>query len=320
MSKRLAYTQSQSEQSLLHDRTMHRLKVLKANLNPINYRLIYESNIGDKPKLVNAIDDLVQSDNSLTDMTAIRLTQQHITAHEIEEEQSHIAFHQQVVYAFEEISKRLDEQSELIKELSKSPEDLRFYLSKLTRSNALLSKKTKSTLTNVMALRAKSISDKEVTYTDLVTGLKNELHMQQMLPELIRQKGDKKALLALFDIDNFDLFNQINGHHLADSLLRSAAKYFDAFRQNGKGFSWRIGADEFLIVIVTDKADESVALLKAVHDKMNRLQFKEKNIADIRMSMSVIESSDDFIESINRVYRALEVIKNTAGVAIHVGE
>jgi diguanylate cyclase (GGDEF)-like protein len=121
------------------------------------------------------------------------------------------------------------------------------------------------------------------------------------------------------DIDHFDLFNITHGHYLGDSLLRSCAKLFDeSLTGDHKGFAWRSGPDEFISIIISDDVDIQLSVFEELHSKLNRLQFTDKGIDDIHCSMSVIESSSDFEETVNRLYRALDVIKNTAGKAIHV--
>jgi diguanylate cyclase (GGDEF)-like protein len=319
VTKRISYNVGSGEQVRIHTETIALMKSLKANPNPINYRLVYEAVIGDNTILSNVVYGMVQSKEQLTDIAAIRLSQKYLTSHENEEEHNYINFHIQVIEAFEYLLDKLNEQQGLIKDLSKYPDDVRFYISKLTRSNNILLKKTKSTKTDMVALRAKMVGSKEAVYTDLVTQLKNELHMKHVLPEVLKRNSSNKLLIALYDIDHFDLFNVSHGHYLADSLLRSCAKLFDEiFKGERKGFTWRSGPDEFVSIIISDDVEEQLAIFEELYNKINRLQFSDKGVGDIHCSMSIIEASADFEESINRAYRALDVVKNTAGKALHV--
>ena len=319
MSKRIAYNVGGNEQVKYHTETISLMRNLKSNPNPINYRLVYEAVVGDNPILTNTIYAMAQSNDQLTDIAAIRLSQKFLTSHENDEEHNYINFHIQVIDAFEYLLEKLNEQQELIKDLTKHPDDLRFYISRLTRSNNILLKKAKSTKTDMVALRAKMVGSKEAIYTDLLTQLKNELHMKHVLPEILKRTSTNKILVALYDIDHFDLFNITHGHYLGDSLLRSCAKLFDeSLTGDHKGFAWRSGPDEFISIIISDDVDIQLSVFEELHSKLNRLQFTDKGIDDIHCSMSVIESSSDFEETVNRLYRALDVIKNTAGKAIHV--
>jgi diguanylate cyclase len=319
VSKRIAYNVGGNEQVKYHTETISLMRNLKSNPNPINYRLVYEAVVGDNPILTNTIYAMAQSNDQLTDIAAIRLSQKFLTSHENDEEHNYINFHIQVIDAFEYLLEKLNEQQELIKDLTKHPDDLRFYISRLTRSNNILLKKTKSTKTDMVALRAKMVGSKEAIYTDLLTQLKNELHMKHVLPEILKRTSTNKILVALYDIDHFDLFNITHGHYLGDSLLRSCAKLFDeSLTGDHKGFAWRSGPDEFISIIISDDVDIQLSVFEELHSKLNRLQFTDKGIDDIHCSMSVIESSSDFEETVNRLYRALDVIKNTAGKAIHV--
>jgi diguanylate cyclase len=319
VSKRIAYNVGGNEQVKYHTETISLMRNLKSNPNPINYRLVYEAVVGDNPILTNTIYAMAQSNDQLTDIAAIRLSQKFLTSHENDEEHNYINFHIQVIDAFEYLLEKLNEQQELIKDLTKHPDDLRFYISRLTRSNNILLKKTKSTKTDMVALRAKMVGSKEAIYTDLLTQLQNELHMKHVLPEILKRTSTNKILVALYDIDHFDLFNITHGHYLGDSLLRSCAKLFDeSLTGDHKGFAWRSGPDEFISIIISDDVDIQLSVFEELHSKLNRLQFTDKGIDDIHCSMSVIESSSDFEETVNRLYRALDVIKNTAGKAIHV--
>jgi diguanylate cyclase (GGDEF)-like protein len=319
VSKRIAYNVGGNEQVKYHTETISLMRNLKSNPNPINYRLVYEAVVGDNPILTNTIYAMAQSNDQLTDIAAIRLSQKFLTSHENDEEHNYINFHIQVIDAFEYLLEKLNEQQELIKDLTKHPDDLRFYISRLTRSNNILLKKAKSTKTDMVALRAKMVGSKEAIYTDLLTQLKNELHMKHVLPEILKRTSTNKILVALYDIDHFDLFNITHGHYLGDSLLRSCAKLFDeSLTGDHKGFAWRSGPDEFISIIISDDVDIQLSVFEELHSKLNRLQFTDKGIDDIHCSMSVIESSSDFEETVNRLYRALDVIKNTAGKAIHV--
>ena len=319
MSKRIAYNVGGNEQVKYHTETISLMRNLKSNPNPINYRLVYEAVVGDNPILTNTIYAMAQSNDQLTDIAAIRLSQKFLTSHENDEEHNYINFHIQVIDAFEYLLEKLNEQQELIKDLTKHPDDLRFYISRLTRSNNILLKKAKSTKTDMVALRAKMVGSKEAIYTDLLTQLKNELHMKHVLPEILKRTSTNKILVALYDIDHFDLFNITHGHYLGDSLLRSCAKLFDeSLTGDHKGFAWRSGPDEFISIIISGDVDIQLSVFEELHSKLNRLQFTDKGIDDIHCSMSVIESSSDFEETVNRLYRALDVIKNTAGKAIHV--
>jgi diguanylate cyclase (GGDEF)-like protein len=319
VSKRIAYNVGGNEQVKYHTETISLMRNLKSNPNPINYRLVYEAVVGDNPILTNTIYAMAQSNDQLTDIAAIRLSQKFLTSHENDEEHNYINFHIQVIDAFEYLLEKLNEQQELIKDLTKHPDDLRFYISRLTRSNNILLKKAKSTKTDMVALRAKMVGSKEAIYTDLLTQLKNELHMKHVLPEILKRTSTNKILVALYDIDHFDLFNITHGHYLGDSLLRSCAKLFDeSLTGDHKGFAWRSGPDEFISIIISGDVDIQLSVFEELHSKLNRLQFTDKGIDDIHCSMSVIESSSDFEETVNRLYRALDVIKNTAGKAIHV--
>jgi diguanylate cyclase (GGDEF)-like protein len=61
--------------------------------------------------------------------------------------------------------------------------------------------------------------------------------------------------LALFDLNNFKRYNDTYGHPAGDELLRRLARRLkDATRSSGTAY--RLGGDEFCVLLNTDKRDE----------------------------------------------------------------
>lgn len=89
-----------------------------------------------------------------------------------------------------------------------------------------------------------------MTVIDPVTGLFNRRHFDRELEkELGRAKRYGRQLsLALLDIDNFKLFNDLNGYVTGDAILKHVAAVLrECFRESDTVTRW--GGDEFAVLL-----------------------------------------------------------------------
>jgi diguanylate cyclase (GGDEF)-like protein len=88
-----------------------------------------------------------------------------------------------------------------------------------------------------------------LTYTDVLTGLPNRARFNQVLLEYAEQtKGGWGILFA--DLDNLKVVNDTFGHGAGDELIQIIALRIAAVA--GKDRAYRIGGDEFAIVVEND--------------------------------------------------------------------
>jgi diguanylate cyclase (GGDEF)-like protein len=104
---------------------------------------------------------------------------------------------------------------------------------------------------NVLLLDA---SRKEAQ-TDALTGLGNRRAMSAALDEVVGLGPDSDpAVLVLFDLNGFKLYNDQFGHVAGDSLLSHLGlRLRDAVGSLGKAY--RLGGDEFCVLLRSDRAD-----------------------------------------------------------------
>jgi diguanylate cyclase (GGDEF)-like protein len=96
--------------------------------------------------------------------------------------------------------------------------------------------------------------------TDALTGLPNRRALMEMLDWI--DEGAWPAVLALYDLDGFKLYNDRYGHPAGDVLLqRLASRLGAAMSPRAKAF--RIGGDEFCVVVDPDEAEAVLAAADA---------------------------------------------------------
>ncbi len=103
-----------------------------------------------------------------------------------------------------------------------------------------------------------------ITRTDGLTGLFNERYFAEILHA--RQELKKPFTLLYLDLDRFKPVNDTYGHDVGDELLKEVARRIQGCIRD-EDFAFRIGGDEFAIVLAAELADEplriKVDLLKA---------------------------------------------------------
>lgn len=98
-----------------------------------------------------------------------------------------------------------------------------------------------------------------LSITDSLTGLFNQRHFYSRLrDEVLRSKRQRHRLaLILFDLDNFKIYNDTNGHLAGDEVLRTVGRLINKCIRVGVDSGYRYGGDEFGVILID--SDLSVA-------------------------------------------------------------
>ena len=109
----------------------------------------------------------------------------------------------------------------------------------------------------------------ELAYRDALTGVGNrrglEEHLDLALHEAEREGRDLAVVLC--DLDNLKELNDTHGHHAGDDALRLVADALVA-EADGGGEVYRVGGDEFCLVLLDGGADRGVAVGRRVLDRL----------------------------------------------------
>jgi two-component system cell cycle response regulator len=106
-------------------------------------------------------------------------------------------------------------------------------------------------------------SSQHEAITDALTGLGNRRQMNQALADaLARGQDSPAAVLMMFDLDGFKLYNDHFGHLAGDTMLTHLGHRLRE-AVSGVGSAYRLGGDEFCVLLRCDPADADVHIAAA---------------------------------------------------------
>ncbi len=106
---------------------------------------------------------------------------------------------------------------------------------------------------------------KELSVTDPLTGLFNRRYLQDRFSEEIHrsERHDLIFSIAMFDIDDFKLFNDKEGHLAGDDVLKKVASTAHGCLRANDILS-RFGGEEFLVIMPQTNKDEALAVAERI--------------------------------------------------------
>lgn len=106
-----------------------------------------------------------------------------------------------------------------------------------------------------------------MSFTDPLTGVGNRRKLTADLNERRSASAPEQPLaLALFDLDGFKGYNDRFGHSAGDALLTKLATRL-AMAVSGQGAAYRLGGDEFCVLVAARTPTQLGAASKALSDK-----------------------------------------------------
>jgi diguanylate cyclase (GGDEF)-like protein len=123
-----------------------------------------------------------------------------------------------------------------------------------------------------------------LTLTDPLTGLGNRRALERDLPLAMHRSGRQGEALALLylDIDHFKLLNDRFGHAVGDDTLRSLGAVLRSCSRVGLDVAYRVGGDEFVMVVVAERAGAELLARRIEHG------FRERSPKRSSLSLGVV--------------------------------
>lgn len=146
---------------------------------------------------------------------------------------------------------------------------------------------------------------KELTITDVLTGLKNRRYLEEFLPALLN--GEETAILMI-DIDFFKKVNDAFGHHAGDIVLKSLAGVLEDSIGDA-GFAARIGGEEFTAVLPSVGLREAEVLAEQVRQNVELHDWPYQPIT-VSIGVAKVAAGNSLSELLGLADAALYSSKN----------
>ena len=101
----------------------------------------------------------------------------------------------------------------------------------------------------------------QLVYTDALTGLYNRAAYVERVNTLERERGTRTICCVMLDCNHFKQVNDNFGHHGGDKVLRRAADAIRAVFSDTTEYLFRIGGDEFSVILPDCPPERAEALL-----------------------------------------------------------
>jgi diguanylate cyclase (GGDEF)-like protein len=116
---------------------------------------------------------------------------------------------------------------------------------------------------------------KELSYVDALTGVRNRRYFDEALAAELDQscRSGSSLVLLLIDIDDFKLYNDMNGHQRGDEAL---AKIGELFKSTCRGYDivTRYGGEEFAILFPGVTIENALVLAQRVLQEVRKTKFE----------------------------------------------
>ncbi|QLZ68417.1 GGDEF domain-containing protein [Legionella sp. PC1000] len=136
-----------------------------------------------------------------------------------------------------------------------------------------------------------------LSITDALTGLYNRRYFQSILQKEWdkAQRNHYSIILVSIDIDNFKLINDNLGHTSGDNFLIYFAKLLKKGFRRANDIIFRVGGDEFFIILVNQTIQEGLSVCHSFNDQFNNKKSKKKSIMKhITLSMGIVSTQGNY--------------------------
>lgn len=315
---------------------------------PNNFTVWYNFFSGDRPDLNRALTMLLDSDTEFTPERSAQIFEKyctapyeavpmHLIAERMEAELATVlsaldqAGRQAVAYgqtletvqgALAQPNKTPDRSQAMFEVLCRVLDQTRA----MRQQSRDVERQLKDSVTEVSRLRDELEDARREAMTDALTGIAN----RKMFDFVLRQcaldameSGEPLSLLML-DIDHFKQFNDTQGHHVGDQVLRLLAS---VLKQSVKGQDTpaRYGGEEFVVVLPQTVLTNAVKLAEAIRVRVARRSVVNRSTSERLGSFTVSIGVAQFTPGeplrllVERADRALYDAKNAGRNRVKAG-
>ena len=116
---------------------------------------------------------------------------------------------------------------------------------------------------------------KRLAITDSLTGIYNRQGFEELVEQYMKQNPTKHCIIALLDVDDFKLINDIYGHAAGDKALQCLVESMQRFFRE-KAVLGRNGGDEFCIFLPDCSYEEIKELIQEFTKMPKYFSYKEE--------------------------------------------
>lgn len=127
----------------------------------------------------------------------------------------------------------------------------------------------------VIAAKRLQLALRESSLRDALTGLHNRRFLEEYVETLVSGVLRKKTLLGLLmcDVDFFKEVNDVHGHDIGDIVLRETSNIIKR-SVRGSDIVVRFGGEEFLVILMDVREDESEGVAEKIRNQMEDTKVK----------------------------------------------
>jgi diguanylate cyclase (GGDEF)-like protein len=151
-------------------------------------------------------------------------------------------------------------------------------LSFIYRTNRRLSKEIQTRIQTQRELQNLINLYETLSITDELTQLYNRRHFNELfLQEINRAKRDcRQIAFLMLDVDFFKNYNDTYGHLKGDETLKAIADVLKRYTKRAGDFAFRLGGEEFGLIISTSSYEEARKLAEAIRQSVADLAIEHK--------------------------------------------
>ena len=119
----------------------------------------------------------------------------------------------------------------------------------------------------------------KLSITDQLTDLYNRRHFEELFEKELKEAKKNNTIISviLFDIDHFKKLNDKYGHIQGDKALKSVAKCIKKVCKKANAFAFRVGGEEFAILITDKESKSSLELCETLKQEIAEMKILNEN-------------------------------------------
>jgi diguanylate cyclase (GGDEF)-like protein len=154
--------------------------------------------------------------------------------------------------------------------------------------------------------------NKEISYVDSLTKIKNRKAYDEKLKELVNLYKRYKTIfsIAILDIDDFKKVNDTYGHSVGDVALKDMAQVLKSSIRSSD-MLYRIGGEEFVVIFPNTTLAKSKVVIEEIRKKVkNDFKVAENDTLTLSIGITEINSKDSEDSIFGRIDTFLYQSKN----------